>query len=266
MIAIACFSGGHSSALAAIETVRRYGKENTILLNHNISSHVEHEDIKRFKREVSEYCGLPITYANADDYEDMPPIEVCKTHKTIFAGRPGKAICTYHLKTAPFYNYLETIPKSPDVHIVYGFDANETDRIYRRADVIKAMGYTPEFPLADWERTIDKTEDVGIRRPITYRIYKHANCIGCLKAGRQHWYCVYCLRHDIWAEAKAAEKEIGYSIIKGVYLEELEPKFKEMRDEKRICPNDRENSNSFWARVEATLSEQGTLFPCDCAF
>ena len=265
VIAIVCFSGGESSAVAAIETVRRYGKKNTILLNHNISSHVEHDDIKRFKEDISNYLDVPITPANADDYENMTPLNVSLKKKGFSVGT-GQSFCTYYLKTEPFYNYLETIPKSPDVHIVYGFDANETDRIYRRADVINAMGYTPEFPLADWERTIDKTEDVGIRRPITYRIYKHANCIGCLKAGRQHWYCVYCTRHDIWDEAKAAEKEIGHSIIKGVYLEELEPKFREMREEKRICPNDKENSNTFWARVEATLPEQETLFPCDCAF
>lgn len=34
---IVCFSGGHSSALAAIETVRRYGQEGVVLLNHDIS-------------------------------------------------------------------------------------------------------------------------------------------------------------------------------------------------------------------------------------
>ena len=29
---IVCYSGGHSSALVAIEVVRRYGKENTVLV------------------------------------------------------------------------------------------------------------------------------------------------------------------------------------------------------------------------------------------
>ena len=53
--AIVCFSGGHSSALAAIEAVRRYGKDKVILLNHDMSPKVEHEDIKRFKREVADY-------------------------------------------------------------------------------------------------------------------------------------------------------------------------------------------------------------------
>ena len=70
---IICFSGGHSSALAAIETVRIYGRDNVILLNHDISSHVEHEDIKRFKHEIADYLGLPITYANMDGWETTPP-------------------------------------------------------------------------------------------------------------------------------------------------------------------------------------------------
>ena len=70
---IVCFSGGHSSALAAIETVRKYGRENVILLNHDISPHVEHEDIKRFKQEVADYLHIPITYANMPGWEDTPP-------------------------------------------------------------------------------------------------------------------------------------------------------------------------------------------------
>ena len=264
--AIVCFSGGHSSALTAIEAVRKYGKENVTLLNHNISSHVEHKDIKRFKEDIANYLDIPITYANMPNFENMPPLEVCKKKATFSAGTQ-QTFCTYELKTRPFYNYLEKTPKSPDIHVLYGFDANEPDRISRRTDIIRAMGYTAEFPLADLgSRTIEKVEDIGINRPTTYRIYKHANCIGCLKAGRQHWYCVYCLRPDIWEEAKQAEKQIGFSIIKGVYLEELEPKFKEMREEKNICPNDKENSASFWARVEQTSPEQCSLMPCDCAF
>ena len=37
---IICFSGGHSSAIVAIEVVRRFGKENTVLLNHDINYNV----------------------------------------------------------------------------------------------------------------------------------------------------------------------------------------------------------------------------------
>lgn len=270
-LAVVCFSGGHSSALVAIEAVRKYGKNNVVLLNHDISSHVEHQDIKRFKEDVENYCDVSITYANADDYENNTPLAVCKKKQAFNIGNQ-QAFCTHALKTQPFQTWLlNNFPTSgcalcKDIEILYGFDASETERITRRSQRLGVMGYQTGFPLAFWGRTIEKTEDVGIRRPITYHLYKHANCEGCLKAGRQHWYCVYCMRPDIWEEAKQAEDEIGYSIIKGAYLEELQPKFREMHEEKHICPNDKTNSATFWAQVENTLPEQTSMMPCDCSF
>lgn len=268
--AIVCFSGGHSSACAAIETVRKYGKNNVILLNHNISSHVEHADIKRFKDDISNYCDVPITYANADDYENNPPLTVC-LKKSAFNVGNQQTFCTYELKTKPFHEWLETnypaTYENPreDVEIIYGFDRTEPDRITRRSQLLGVMGYKTSFPLAGMEQSIEKTEDIGIKRPSTYRLYKHANCQGCLKAGKQHWYCVYCLRPDIWQEAKAAEAKIGYSIIKDAPLESLETKFKEMHDEKMICPNDKTDSNTFWTDVEKALPGQISMLPCECS-
>ena len=40
MTHIVCFSGGESSAIVAIEVVRKFVKENVVLLNHDISSKV----------------------------------------------------------------------------------------------------------------------------------------------------------------------------------------------------------------------------------
>jgi hypothetical protein len=37
---VVCFSGGHSSALVAIEVVRRYGRNGVVLLNHDINPRV----------------------------------------------------------------------------------------------------------------------------------------------------------------------------------------------------------------------------------
>ena len=58
---IVCFSGGHSSAIAAVEVVRKFGAEDTILLNHDLCPRTEDADIKRFKKQVSDYLGVPIT-------------------------------------------------------------------------------------------------------------------------------------------------------------------------------------------------------------
>ena len=103
---IVCYSGGHSSALVAIEVVRKYGKENVILLNHNISPEVEHEDIKRFKNEVANYLGLEITYANMEGWENKTPLRVCRDLGGFKFGN-SPVLCTYHLKTKPFENYLK---------------------------------------------------------------------------------------------------------------------------------------------------------------
>lgn len=263
---IVCYSGGHSSALVSVETVRKYGKENVILLNHNISSEVEHEDIKRFKQEVADYLQLPITYANMDGYEKMTPIDIAIKLKG-FQFAVGRALCTYNLKTKPFYNYLEKHCKNKENYtILYGFDQDEEHRIFRRTDILRSMGFKTEYPLAYWNRTILDIEEIGIKHPVTYRVYKHANCIGCLKAGRQHWYAVYCMRPDIFEKAKRAEMEIGYSIIKDISLVDIEPKFKEMREQKQICPNDKMDSQTFWAKVEQILPDQLSLIPCDCSF
>ena len=75
---VVCFSGGHSSALAAVETVFRHGRKNTILLNHDISSKVEDEDVKRFRQEVADYLDLPIVYANRENFQTDTPLSLCR--------------------------------------------------------------------------------------------------------------------------------------------------------------------------------------------
>lgn len=268
---VVCFSGGHSSALTAIETVKKAGKENVILLNHNISAEVEHKDIKRFKQDIADYLDLSITYANMDGWEIKTPLRICRELGALVNPNGMQALCTYNLKTKPFHEWLaENYPADiehvrEDLKIIYGFDMQEKHRIQRRAGIMATMGYKTDYPLALWKRTIDRTEDIGIKRPITYRIYKHANCEGCLKAGKQQWYITYCLRPDIFQEAKETESELGYSILKKNYLEELESEFKEMKYEKNICPSQKTDPNTFWANVERIMPEQQSLFPCECA-
>jgi hypothetical protein len=260
---IVCFSGGHSSALVAIEAVKRYGKEDVILLNHDISPEVEHQDIKRFKLEVSDYLDIPITYANMPDFETKTPLRVCR-EAGAFGTIPGQTFCTHRLKTEPFDKYLAENFSDRNCDILYGFDKSEPHRIQRRSSFLGMKGYKTDFPLAFWNRTIECTEDLKIKRPISYKIMKHANCKACLKAGKQHWYIVYCLWPELFREAIETEYDIGNSIMNGNYIEELIPRYKEMQS-KGICPNDKENSASFWAKVNNTLPEQQSFMPCDCA-
>lgn len=265
---IVCYSGGHSSAVVAVEVVRRFGAENVVLLNHDIHPNVEDQDIKRFKREVAAYLGLPVTFANYPRCQEWDQFDICMYHSAFKAG-DKTAICTHRLKTEPFEKYLvQNFPGGEGCVIYYGFDDTEMKRVQRRSQLLGAQGYKTDFPLALWtERTIRSTREIGIEPPLTYSVFRHANCVGCLKAGRQHWYVVYCKRLDIWKKAISAEDDIGYTIIKGVSLKELEPLFTRMRCA-GIEPSEKLSGQTFWARVRAaginTETDPADLVPCEC--
>lgn len=299
---IVCYSGGHSSALVAIEVVRKYGKENVILLNHNINPKYEVKDIKRFKSEISEYLDLPITYANYKGVEDENEIP---SHFDIaimlngFKFNNGQELCTYNLKTKPFYDYLGNNFPNKDCIVYYGFDANELHRVERRKSILNDIEILSDYPLAIWGceqytalikyfsdqgkqfstiamiekyrdtsndiRTIKSTLEIGIQPPNTYDIWKHANCLGCLKAGKQHWYCVYVHARHIFEEAKETESIIGHSIIsEGVWLKDLEKDFEIMRLQ-GVPANENIHSYKFWKSAKKYTKQMNQdLFPCEC--
>jgi len=264
---IICYSGGHASALVAIAVVQKYGTEDVVLVNHDICGNVEDEDIKRFKREVAHYLGLPITYANMHEWEHKDQFDVCIEAKA-FKTKDIPAICTNRLKTAPFMEYLKTIDE--DLIAYYGFDVSEPKRIDRRSRIMSRLGYKTEYPLSTWDIKIHDTREIGIEPPLRYSMFKHANCNGCLKAGRQHWYVVYCTRPDIFQKGKETEKIIGYSIIKGVYLYELEPIFEKMKG-LDIKATEHIQPQTFWSQVrnilklDVTCNDESSR-PCMCAY
>lgn len=266
---IVCYSGGHSSALVAINVFLKYGKGNLVLLNHNISSSVEDEDIKRFKKQVAEYIGVDITYANYKDMDDPSDQFDVTIEAKAFKVGSGSELCTSRLKTEPFMRWLHKNCDKDKTTIYYGFDKKETTRIQRRSSILGGMGWKTDYPLALWENLIvQSTKDIGIEPPLTYSHFKHANCIGCLKAGRQHWYIVYCTRPDVWEKAKMAEEIIGYSIDREFFLEELEEKFQTMR-EKQIPITEHIPFQTFWAAVRKVLKdvdigEDTVVKPCEC--
>lgn len=267
---IVCFSGGHSSALAAIEVARRFGTDDLILLNNDINPSKEDMDIKRFKKEVADYLGVPITYANILDITDPEKLpdqfDVCMLAGGFKFGN-GHTPCTHGLKVTPFMNWLSKNHADKDVIIYYGFDAKEQHRVVRRRKILDTLGYNSDYPLALWtERTIHSTEEIGIALPGTYHVFKRANCIGCLKAGKQHWYIVYATRKDVWEKAKKAEQAIGYTIIDGTFLEELEPIF-DMMIENGIPATEHIPHQKFWAMVRKLtklISPDASEIPCEC--
>lgn len=320
---IIAYSGGHSSAIVAIEVARRYPNDKIILLNHDISEEVEDSDIKRFKKEVADYLGLPITYCN---YNDLPlselpnQFEVCETAGAFQNPNDKNAICTNRLKTAPFTTYLEKYQSDKTAVIYYGFDAKEANRVERRESILQSMGYKSDYPLSFWieegvdefndyqwnllrltinktadkkyktiqelkkdrpeleqsldlrdystlyDRTIFSTMEIGIKPPLTYSKFKHANCVGCLKGGKQHWYVVYCNRKDIFDRAKISEQRLGYTIINGTSLSELEPMFEKMKCA-GVPDTEHIKFQTFWAKARKFIKESEEDYkPCECVF
>ena len=262
---IICFSGGESSALAAIEVSRKFGTKDLVLLNHDIIDTSEDADIKRFKNEVAGYIGVPVTYANMPEWNSRDQFDVV-VEAGAFKWGNGTALCTRRMKTEPFYEWLRNNGIDRSSTIYYGFDPNETARIQRRAMILESMGFNAGFPLSQFTRTIMSICDVGIYPPETYGVWRHANCTGCLKAGMQHWYIVYCTRPDIWERGLWAEDEIGYTIINGYSLDSLELKFEIMR-RAGVPATELLKPATFWKRSRELvgLYEVEHAIPCECS-
>jgi hypothetical protein len=265
---IVCYSGGHSSALVAIEVVRRFGKENVILVNHQLI--LEDADVARFENQVAKYLEMEITYVNFDGWETKDQFDVVIERGSFVNTRTRQALCTSVMKTMPFNDWLTDNFKGDDCVIYYGFDKSEPKRITRRSPIMAAMGYKTDYPLALWDnRTIFETTEIGIQRPNLYSMFKHANCIGCLKAGHLHWYAVYCNYPEIYAKAIATEEEIGYSIVKDSFLKDMIDKFEKMKD-LGIKPTEHVNGKKFWNDARKKLAGvcefdfKIDVKPCEC--
>ena len=257
---VVCYSGGRSSSECALSVAKKYGAENVILLNHDINATIEQACTKKLKQDVADYLGLEITYANHNDWSTATPVSVCVDAKAWKVGN-GQILCTNRLKTDPFKKWMEENDPQKENVYVYGFDLSEPSRISRRSQIMGVMGYKTEFPML-WDKSeIVKLEDVGIEAGSAYKTFNHSNCVGCLKAGWQHWYIVYCTRKDIWNEAKEGEDEIGYAIHKDkdgpVYLEDKEELFSEML-RAGVVPTEKVKFQTFWAQARKAVKTNQT--------
>lgn len=258
---VICYSGGRSSSECALTVAKKYGAENVILLNHDINPHIEQACTKKLKQYVADYLGLEITYANHDQWETATPISVCveaNAWKIASGGKIGDVLCTNRLKTAPFAKWLKEFDPSGENCYVYGFDIDEPSRVNNRSQIMGQMGYKTSFPML-WDKSeIVKLEDIGIEAGAIYETFNHSNCMGCLKAGWQHWYIVYCLYPYIWLEGKAGEDHIGYAIHKdkngAVYLEDKEELFSKMK-KAGVVPTEKMHPQTFWAKARKLVRE-----------
>jgi len=205
------FSCGAASAVAAKETIRRYGKENTIrIVNNPIKE--EDDDNQRFLSDVEQWLSVKIETAINPHYPTCSINDVFKQRKYMsgVAGAP----CTLELKKKARQHWESN---NDFDYLVLGFTADEQDRHDR-------------FVLNERENTLPVLIDLGITKADCYmilqqaglslpRIYKqgypNANCIGCVKATSvTYWNHVRKMHPEVFAERSAQAKEIGCKLVR----------------------------------------------------
>ena len=105
-------------------------------------------------------------------------------------------------------------------------DLNEKHRADRIIDDMPQFEH--EFPLINKGLTKQEAHGIctklGIKRPAMYDMgYSNNNCIGCIRGGKGYWNKIRQDFPDVFASRAKLEREVGQSIFKDVYLDELDP-------------------------------------------
>lgn len=216
------FSCGAASAVAAYYTVKLYGASCQVrIINTPIKE--EHEDNRRFLKDIEKWVGVPIELAVSKKYYSSSCNEVW-VNERYMSGVNG-AKCTVELKKKARQEWEE---RNKCDAIVLGFTSDEIARHERfikteRKDVIPVL----------IDNSINKNEcfkiltSENIRLPAMYGLgYSNANCIGCVKAtSPTYWNHVRKTHPDEYASRAKLSRELGVRLVrvKGrrIFLDEL---------------------------------------------
>jgi len=205
------FSCGAASAVAAKKTVEIYGKTHNILVVNNPVLE-EHEDNRRFLKDVEKWIGIPIIEAINKNYPSTSIVDVFEKRQYI-SGVKG-APCTQQLKKEARYQF--ELENKIDWHVL-GFTFDELDRHnrfvkYERENVIPI--------LIDWSYTKNDCFKIlngaGIKLPEIYSLgYPNANCIGCVKSSSPaYWNLVRDTFPSTFKQRAEQSKRIGAKLVK----------------------------------------------------
>lgn len=217
-IRLCWFSCGAPSAVAAKLTVMEYPDAEVVYCD----TGGEHEDNKRFLKDVEKWLGKEVTILRSKIYKNH--FEVAEIGGYI--NGPYGAKCTTELKR----KLREAYQKPNHVHI-WGFTVEERDR---------ALSFEDHFPELKCEHPLIKQELTRkdclaliarnkIKLPIMYKLgYKNNNCLGCWKGGKGYWNKIRVDFPDIFKEASRICNKLGRSPIKDndgnpIMLDDLDP-------------------------------------------
>ena len=228
---ISWWSAGVTSAVATKLAIDMYGIDNVEPIYFHIDS--AHKDNERFIKECEEWYGKKITVTKAEKYNNQ--FDVILRDK--YVNGPGGARCTLVLKK----QVRQKIEKNTEYDgQVFGFEYSkkEINRAIRFKEQYPAA--KPLFPLIEKKMTKPEClfylEKAGIERPKMYQLgYGNNNCIGCVKGGKGYWNKIRVDFPEFFDRMAKAEREVGNSCLRGVFLDELNPD--EGHKQKYIMPD-----------------------------
>ncbi len=180
----------------------------------------EHEDNKRFLKDVEKWCGIKIIKLRNENFIDH--FDVC-TKMNYWANLKG-APCTLYLKKYLRSNYQMLT----DVNI-FGYTVEE--KIRAATFVMQNRQLKTRWILIEQnitkERCLGIIQRAGIEIPEMYKMgYKHNNCIGCVKGGAGYWNKIRIDFPNVFNKFARAERGMGKCIIlinhEKIYLDELD--------------------------------------------
>lgn len=189
----------------------------------------QHPDSIRFIKDCEKLLDKPIEILRSEQYLCVG--DVCRAFRFVNSAHGAK--CTDVLKKRVRKEW-ENANKDADITYVWGMDVNEKYRADRLLETM--VDFNHEFPLIEKGLTKQDAhgicERLGIKRPLMYDMgYQNNNCIGCVKGGMGYWNKIRLDFPDVFKDRAKMEREIGHSIIKGCYLDELDPSAGRMQDE-----------------------------------
>lgn len=192
----------------------------------------QHPDSMRFIKDCEKALGKPIEILSSRYYRSVD--DVCRAMNIIKVQRTGYAPCTAQLKKAVRKEWEYKYMFDYDITYVWGFDADEKHRAERLKKSMFEFDHC--FPLI--ERNMLK-QDVhglcnmlGVKRPAMYDLgYNNNNCIGCVRGGMGYWNKIREDFPEVFKSRAELERDIGDSILKECFLDELDPDRGRMTEE-----------------------------------
>jgi 3'-phosphoadenosine 5'-phosphosulfate sulfotransferase (PAPS reductase)/FAD synthetase len=216
---VVMFSGGAGSSYEAKLTVEKYGKDNTIILH--TPTYAESPDADRFRQQVADYIGLPITVQ--EDGRSLN--ELIEDNKIL----PSNFIpyCTRILKLEQSRKYYKQLQEEGEEFVVhFGYTIDEWRRVQKQKARFESEGLKYENLLFESKISNEEVKNIikdewKICLPETYKYLKHNNCIPCYKGSKSHFIKVAKYYPKEYLEAMYYAEKFDSQPFKEITLREL---------------------------------------------